>query len=223
MSPYSRRQPMSVETSSTSLQAANGTSIPSRHDLLIDIRSQRLLRCPPGDSPLLAPLTPVSARATLLAGDICGLRSEKSNAVEDLLRHYPSIAISRFDQDSPPAHGISHTVPMTGAPVFARARSLMGDKLAAAQADFQKMLDMKIIRPSKSAWSSPIHVVPKPNLSWRPCGDYRRLNLATADDRYPLPHIHSFAWAGWYSIAIHSRHSNQSTVGMPLRLSYGEG
>ena len=85
----------------SSLHAANGTSIPtfgkaaislhfrglttvheffladvprpilgadffSRHDLLIDIKSQRLLRCPPGDSALLAPLVPVQARATLL-------------------------------------------------------------------------------------------------------------------------------------------------------------
>ena len=71
----------------------------------------------------------------------------------------------------------------------------MGDKLEAARTEFQKMLDMKIIRPSKSAWSSPLHVVPKPNGSWHPCGDYRRLNLATVDDRYPLPHIHSFTAA----------------------------
>ena len=71
----------------------------------------------------------------------------------------------------------------------------MGDKLEAAKSEFNKMLTMGIIRPSKSTWSSPLHVVPKPNGSWRPCGDYRRLNLATADDRYPLPHIQSFTSA----------------------------
>ena len=71
----------------------------------------------------------------------------------------------------------------------------MGDKLEAAKSEFNKMLAMGIIRPSKSAWSSPLHVVPKPNGSWRPCGDYRRLNLATIDDRYPLPHIQSFTSA----------------------------
>ncbi len=32
-------------------------------------------------------------------------------------------------------------------------------------------------------------MVSKPDRSWRPCGDYRQLNLATKQDRYPLPSI----------------------------------
>ena len=120
--------------------------------------------------------------------------SPDADPVADLLRQFPSISVSSYD-DAPPAHGVYHTVPTTGAPVFARARPLMGDKLTAAKNEFQKMLDMGIIRPSKSAWSSPLHVVPKPNGSLRPCGDYRHLNLATVDDRYPLPHILSFTAA----------------------------
>ncbi|GFW87474.1 retrovirus-related Pol polyprotein from transposon opus [Trichonephila clavipes] len=36
-----------------------------------------------------------------------------------------------------------------------------------------------IIRPSKSPWSSPLHVVPKSDSTVRPVGDYRQLNSVT--------------------------------------------
>ena len=49
-----------------------------------------------------------------------------------------------------------------------------------------------IVRLSKSAWASPLHMAPKPGGGWHPCGDYRRLNNATTDNRYPLLHIKDF-------------------------------
>ena len=73
-----------------------------------------------------------------------------------------------------------------------RVQRLDADRLTVAKAEFAKMEEMGIVRRSDSPWASPLVVTPKPGGGWHHCGDYRHLNAAMSDDRYPLPHIHDF-------------------------------
>jgi hypothetical protein len=86
--------------------------------------------------------------------------------------------------------GVEHHI-HTGShpPVFAKSRRLDPEKLQIAKAEFKRLESAGIIRSSTSLWASPLHMVPKNDGSWRPCGDYRRLNSVTAPDKYPLPNM----------------------------------
>uniref|UniRef100_A0A1Y1K1B2 Reverse transcriptase domain-containing protein n=3 Tax=Photinus pyralis TaxID=7054 RepID=A0A1Y1K1B2_PHOPY len=55
--------------------------------------------------------------------------------------------------------------------------------------EVDKMLEDKVIEPSRSPWSSPIVLVKKPSGKYRFCIDYRQVNQRTVKDAYPLPQV----------------------------------
>ncbi|GFX01687.1 uncharacterized protein TNCV_4279671 [Trichonephila clavipes] len=93
------------------------------------------------------------------------------------------------------SHGTVHHIITTGPPVTARPRRLHPKLYDALKVQFEFLLAQGIIRPSKSPWSSPLHVVPKSDSTVRPVGDYRQLNYFTEFDSYTMPYLNDFAHA----------------------------
>jgi cleavage and polyadenylation specificity factor subunit 1 len=117
----------------------------------------------------------------------------KNCRYKKILDKYPEM-IKPYPSNQQVPHNTVHRIVTTGQPVYSRPRRLHPEQLMIAKREFQYMLDHGICRPSKSNWSNPLHLVPKPNSTdYRPTGDYRALNRITVPDRYPLPHILDFA------------------------------
>ena len=53
----------------------------------------------------------------------------------------------------------------------------------------QELLDVRVIRPSTSPYSSPVVMVLKKEGDWRKCPDFRALNKLTIKDKFHIPII----------------------------------
>ena len=135
------------------------------------------------------PLTK-SSHSNLLIG---GCDIDLPYAVQEVISKYPTLYEKSKATDEP-KHGVFHYISTQGSPVFARPRKLTPGQTKVARNIINELIEDGIVRPSSSPWSSPIHLVPKPNSEdYRLVGDYRQLNLVTKKDRYTLPYLSDFS------------------------------
>ena len=116
---------------------------------------------------------------------------QANNKFYKLLDSFPSIITPAFTVKQP-SHGVKHHIPTTCPPIQSRVRKLAPDKLQVAKAEIDKLCELGVCSRGKSEWASPLMVAPKPGGGWRVCGDFRRLNHATPDDKYPVRTLTDF-------------------------------
>ncbi|CAE1318276.1 unnamed protein product [Acanthosepion pharaonis] len=68
-------------------------------------------------------------------------------------------------RNEPVRHHAKHSIKTTGFPVYSQPRRLHPAKLKIARDEFDNMLRLGIIRPSKSPYASPLHMVTKSRFS----------------------------------------------------------
>src|SRR4051812_13039631 len=74
-------------------------------------------------------------------------------------------------------------------PIFRRLHRMAPHELAEPKIQLEALLEKGFNRPRSSPWGCPVLFVTKKVGTERMCVDYRPLNLATINNKYPLPRI----------------------------------
>ena len=115
---------------------------------------------------------------------------ENKERVLNLLAKYHDIFALK-DGEMGCTEATEHKIEVTDSKSFKeRPRNIPSSLLEEVKAHLDHMLDVGVIKPSKSAWSNAIVLVWKKDRGLRFCINFQRLNAPTWKDTFPLPQIH---------------------------------
>ena len=124
-------------------------------------------------------------------------------ALEETLIRYENV-FSKSEVDLGLTDLVTHRIDTGQAAPFRQPlRRFPPAHVQAISEHVDNMLAQDVIEPARSPWASNIVLVRKKDGSFRCCIDYRKLNLVTRKDAYPLPRIDAcldaMASAQWFS------------------------
>ncbi len=115
-----------------------------------------------------------------------GLSATQKGELQHLVGQFSDVFSSLPGQTNVLQHDI-RTPP--GVVVRQRPYRVPEARRQAIEEEVQQMLKLGVVEPSRSPWSSPIVMVPKPDGTLRFCNDFRRLNEVSEFDGYPMPRV----------------------------------
>ncbi|XP_077559123.1 uncharacterized protein LOC144174347 [Haemaphysalis longicornis] len=141
----------------------------------------------PPDIPELGPLTHDSTSS--LVNDLvtkAELEPDQKRELEALLEEFSD----RFSDKPGRTSLLTHDIELTSSqPVRSKAYRVSPRQREILETEIQKMLALDVIEACESDYTSPLILVEVPGKDPRPCVDYRKLNLITRDQTYPIPNI----------------------------------
>ena len=120
----------------------------------------------------------------------CSKNSSK-NRFNALLSRFPSLT-APFQPNFKPKHSVRHHIHTNGPPIYSGPRRLSPEMLKVVKAEFDTLRKQGIVSRSNSNWASPLHLVKKADGTYRPSGDYHKLNSMTARPTFSIPHLFDF-------------------------------
>ena len=151
--------------------------------------------------------------------------ADTRNRLDSLLCTYSDV-FSKSEFDLGCTNIVHHRIDTQGNPPFRQPlRPQPRAQLPVIDQLLVEMQDQGVIEPCTSDWASNVVLVKKKDGSVRFCVDYRKLNLLTRKDAYPLPRIDrcldSLSGSTWFStfdlrsgfhqVEVHPRDANKTT------------